>query len=52
MGPAPLGAGLTLNLIWFLQLSDVGSVSRPKSSGFEPFGSKHGDLETAATSLD
>ncbi len=27
----------------------MGSVSRPKSSAFEPLGSKHGGLETAAT---
>ena len=41
-----------LKLHWFLRLADVGSVSRPKSSTFEPLGSKHGGLETAATSLD
>ena len=41
-----------LKLHWFLRVADVGSVSRPKSSPFEPFGSKHGGLETAATSLD
>ena len=36
----------------FLRLVDVGTVSRPKSSIVEPLGSKHGGLETAATSLD
>ena len=41
-----------LKLHWFLRLADVGSVSRPKSSTFEPLGSKHGGLETAATFLD
>ena len=46
------GAGLSWNFIWFLRVADVGSVSRPKSSALEPFGSKHGGLETAATSLD
>ena len=39
MGQRSRGA-TNLKLHWFMRLADVGSVSRPQSYTFEPFGSK------------